>query len=101
MLHAYDAIEEESDDVEHHTIRLLLAQPQDPGGPREEPAPGLPNAWVAAIAVNAALVALFLVFVLYCYIRSRKREQPYFCTLSVFLLPNTRINAMRMPEFTQ
>nr|XP_054917595.1 uncharacterized protein LOC126545936 [Dermacentor andersoni] len=50
----------------------LKPQLQDPaGGPREEP--GLPSAWVAAIAVNVALVALFLVFVLYCYIRSRKR----------------------------
>ncbi|KAL3205570.1 hypothetical protein MRX96_040748 [Rhipicephalus microplus] len=53
--------------------KKIGAQPQDPGGPREEPAPGLPDAWVAAIAVNVALVALFLVFVLYCYIRSRKR----------------------------
>ncbi|XP_070387431.1 uncharacterized protein [Dermacentor albipictus] len=50
----------------------LKPQLQDPaGGPREEP--GLPSAWVAAIAVNVTLVALFLVFVLYCYIRSRKR----------------------------
>ncbi|XP_049516905.1 uncharacterized protein LOC119455843 [Dermacentor silvarum] len=50
----------------------LKPQWQDPaGGPREEP--GLPSAWVAAIAVNVALVALFLIFVLYCYIRSRKR----------------------------
>ncbi|XP_077507347.1 uncharacterized protein LOC144116893 [Amblyomma americanum] len=54
-------------------------QPQwqdgDPGGPREEQASGLPSAWVAAIAVNVVLVALFLVFVLYCYIRSRKRAK--------------------------
>ncbi|XP_077549537.1 uncharacterized protein LOC144162761 [Haemaphysalis longicornis] len=41
-----------------------------PAGPQEEQ--GLPSAWVAAIAVNVVLVALFLVFVLYCYIRSRK-----------------------------
>ncbi|KAL1485755.1 hypothetical protein MTO96_031763 [Rhipicephalus appendiculatus] len=26
MVHAYDAIEQESDDVEHHTISLLLAE---------------------------------------------------------------------------
>ncbi|XP_064466107.1 uncharacterized protein LOC135377538 isoform X2 [Ornithodoros turicata] len=35
---------------------------------------GLPDSWIAAIVINAILVVLFILFVIYCYFRSRKRN---------------------------